>query len=123
MGQEVAVITKVKCATQGCEWDGRIFTTTALFLNKVAALDGPFICPKCDKPMKIVDRVPANYKGSSGKTSLRRVSAPPIGKKVGKRKVSKGMTIKSSGNFSGYKPVKKSGTTKVATRKRTRGKS
>lgn len=116
------MITKVKCVTEGCELKDQVITTTALFIAKVAPLDGPFNCPKCGKPMKVVDRVPANYKGNSGsKNPPRRIASKPTAKKsaVGTKRKSKGLKIKTSGTLLGYKkPPKKSGPKKQGPRKR-----
>jgi hypothetical protein len=114
MFQEAGMITKVKCGTNGCELKDRVFTTTALFLNKIAPLDGPFPCPKCDKPMKVVERIPANYKGGSGAKRMPRTttSKPTAKKPVGKKKVKKAITLKGIGKSLGVrykKPTKNAG--------------
>jgi hypothetical protein len=114
------MIKTVKCVTKGCELKDYVVTTTALFLSKIAPLDGPFPCPKCGKPMKVVARIPAN-KGKSGKTVSRPSSKPPAKKLVGRKKRPKGIKIKIGGRKLGtrYKnPTKKPGA-----RKRGPGKS
>jgi hypothetical protein len=126
--QEETAITKVKCTTKGCELENQVFTTTALYLNRIAPLDGPFICPRCEKPMSVVDRVPANYKGNSGaKTMPRRMSARPANKRpstAGRKRKSKGTKIKITGTLLGYKkPPRKAGTKKSGQRKRGPSKS
>ena len=121
------MITKVKCVTVGCEMKDQVITTTALFINKVAPLDGPFNCPKCGMSMKVVARVPANYKGNSGAKSPPRgtVSTPTAKKssKVGKKRKPKGIMIKTSGSFLGYKPLTKAAPKKPGQRKRGPSKS
>ena len=125
--QETRMITKVKCVTVGCEMKDQVFTTTALFISKVAPLDGPFNCPKCEMPMKVVARVPANYKRNSGeKTPSRRIISTPTAKKssiVGKKRKQKGIKIKTSGAFLGYKPLTKAAPKKPGQRKRGPSKS
>jgi hypothetical protein len=122
------MITKVKCTTKGCNLKDQVLTTTALYLNKIAPLDGPFICPKCEKPMKVVNSVPVNYKGDSGvKTMPRRISAEHTTKKpftAGRKGKSKVTKIKIAGTFLGYqKSQKKAGTKKPGQRKRGPSKS
>ncbi len=126
--QEATMITKVKCVTVGCELKDQVITTTALFISKVAPLDGPFNCPRCGNPMKVVARVPANYKGNSGaKIPPRRIISTPTAKKsfiVGKKRKSKGTKIKTMGTLLGYKKsTKKAGTKKPGQRKRGPSKS
>jgi hypothetical protein len=87
------MIKTVKCVTKGCELENRIVTTTALFMSRLAPLDGPFICPKCGKSMKVVERIPAN-KGKSGKTMPRTTASRTTGHKVGKKKRKPGLTVK-----------------------------
>jgi hypothetical protein len=115
------MIKTVECVTKGCELEDRIVTTTALFMSRIAPLDGPFICPKCGKPMKIVERIPAN-KGKSGETMPRSSSSSrPTGIKVGKRKVKKGIKIKVGRGTLGTrfkKPPTKVGPKKPGPRKR-----
>jgi hypothetical protein len=122
------MVTKVKCVTEGCLLKDQIFTTTALFIAKVASLDGPFNCPKCGKPMKVVARIPANYKGNSGaKTAPRRATSNPTARrstKVGKKSRSKGMKIKTTGTLLRYQNVAKKATPKkLGQRKRGPSKS
>lgn len=126
--QEETVITKVKCTTKGCDLENQVLTTTALYLNRIAPLDGPFICPRCEKPMKVVDRIPANYKGNSGaKTMPRRISARLVTKRpstAGRKRKSKGTKIKITGTLLGYrKSPKKAGTKRPGQRKRGPSKS
>jgi hypothetical protein len=33
---EVRMVAKVKSATKGCEWEGAVFTSTAIFIAKIA---------------------------------------------------------------------------------------
>src|ERR1700733_10830179 len=87
------MIKTVKCVTKGCELEDRIVTTTALFLSKIAPLDGPFTCPKCGEPMKVVSRIPVN-KGKSGKTIPRSTASRTTGHKVGKKTRKPGIKIK-----------------------------
>lgn len=121
------MITKVKCVTVGCELKDQVLTTTALFISKVAPLDGPFNCPKCGRPMKVVARVPANYKGNSGaKAPPRRIISTQTAKKsstVRKKTKPTGIKIKTSGAFQGYKPLTKAAPKKPGQRKRGPNKS
>ena len=122
------MITKVKCTKEGCEWKDRVFTTTALYFSKIVPLDGPFPCPKCGKPMKVVDRVLAKYKGNAGaKASPRRTTANPVSKKpVGKKRKSKGIKLMGRGNTGNIrfgKPPNKKGPKKPGPRKRGPSKS
>jgi hypothetical protein len=87
------MIKTVKCVTKGCELENRPVTTTALYISRLAPLDGPFICPKCGKVMKIVARIPVN-KGKSGKTMQRTTTSRQTVHKVGKRKKKPGLTLK-----------------------------
>lgn len=91
------MVTKVKCVTKGCEWENQVFSVSVLFVNKIAPLDGPYPCPKCEQEMKVVAHVPANYKpGAGAKTITRRAASKPGTKKaVGKKKF-KGIKIKMS---------------------------
>ena len=111
----------MKCVKEGCELKDQVIPTSVLFINKVAPLDGPFPCPKCGEPMKVVARVRTDYKGNSGaKTTPRRTAAkPPPKKPIGKKRKPKGIKIKTSGPFLGYqKPTKKAGSKKPTPRKR-----
>jgi hypothetical protein len=105
------MITKVKCVTQGCRLQDKVFTTTALFFAKVAALNGPFTCPNCGKPMKVVARVLAKYKGNSGAKASPRgpVSTPATRKStlVGKKKKPSGIKIKGWGPYLGQRKLTK----------------
>jgi len=115
------MITKVKCVKEGCELKDHVISTSVLFINNVAPLDGPFPCQRCGEPMKVVSRVPSAYKGNSAaKTSARRTSAKPGAKRlVGKKRKPKGIKIKMSGALSGYqKLTKKAGARKSGPRKR-----
>jgi hypothetical protein len=87
------MIKTIKCVTKGCEFEGKVFSTTSFFFARVAPLDGPFICPKCYKRMKIVAYYPLN-KGRSGKTMPRTTSSRPTAHKVGKKKKKPGLTLK-----------------------------
>jgi hypothetical protein len=89
---EAEMVKPVKCLIKGCELEGKVFSTTSLFFAKVAALDGPFICRKCHKPMKVVERYPVN-KGKSGRTTPRTTSRPKA-TKVAKKKMRPGKTVK-----------------------------
>jgi hypothetical protein len=87
------MIKSVKCVTKGCEVKDQVVATASLFINGITPLDGPFICPKCGKPMKVVARIPAN-KGKSGKPISRTTISKPTANKVGKRKRKPGLKIK-----------------------------
>jgi hypothetical protein len=120
------MVEKVKCTKEGCDRKGKIITTTALFMSKIAPLDGPFPCPNCGEPMKIVQSTPANYKGNSGaKTKPRRAIIMPATKKpVGKKKTFKGIKIKMSNPVLGRrKAAEKPTAKKPGQRKRISGKS
>lgn len=107
------MVTKVQCVTKGCEWEKAVFTTTALFIAKIAPLDGPYICPKCEQAMKVVARVPANYKGNGGKKGARGAQSQPAGKKTTHHKVAK----KVVRGFAMAGTSKQTGTRKTGTRK------
>jgi hypothetical protein len=117
MPQETRMITKVKCGTDGCEWKDRIFTNTALFMAKIAPLDGPFTCPHCNKPMEVVERDLANYKPQAGaKTMPRTTTSKPTAKKpVGRKKPAKKIKIAgvgTAGNLRFKEPQKITGAKK-----------
>jgi hypothetical protein len=113
-----------KRRSQGALWP--IFApalTTALFFAKVGPINGSYNCPKCGKPMKVVARVVAKYKGNSGaKTSPRRTSSTPTAKKsnvVAKKRKPKGLKIKGWGPYLGHRKLaKKAGPKKQGPRKR-----
>jgi hypothetical protein len=114
------MIKTVKCVTKGCELEDRIVTTTALFLSKIAPLDGPFICPKCGKPMKVVARSLVN-KGKSGKTMPATTSSRPMVHRVGKKRRKPGIKIKVGKGTLGTrfkKPPQKADHRKPGPRKR-----
>jgi hypothetical protein len=113
------MIETVKCVTKGCDLEGQVRSAASLFFNRIAPLDGPFICPICGNPMKVVTRIPLN-KGKSGKP-MSRTSSRPTGHKVGKKKVRKALTV--TGAFvGGAKRKSKAAPKKPAGRKRRLGK-
>ena len=121
------MIMKVKCVIEGCEFKDRIIPTAVLFLNRIAPLDGPFPCPGCGEPMKVVQSVPTNYKGSGAKTMSRtKASRPTVKRAVGRKKVAKkGTRLKLGGITLGSpfkNPTKKVGK-KPGPRKRGPSKS
>jgi hypothetical protein len=117
------MIKTVKCVTKGCDVEGQVLTTTALFLNRIAPLDGPFICPKCGNHMKVVARIPAN-KGKSGKTMPRTTSRPPAKKSI-RKKLGTGLKIKIGKRLGSRfkKPPTKAAPKKPGPRKRGPNKS
>ena len=117
------MVTKVKCVTKGCEWENQVFPVTVLFINRIAPLDGPYPCPKCDQEMKVVARVLASYKpGSGAKAAPRRAASKPTKKAVGKKKF-KGIKVKMSNPvLGGRKSSKKPSPKKPGPRKRGPGK-
>lgn len=117
------MITKVKCGTKDCDWENRPISTVWLNINYRVPLEGPFVCPKCDQPMKVDDRVLASYKGRAGakttpcaattKPSVSRSSKPG-----GKRKPA-GLKVTGVGAMLDYKLGKrKASTGKSGKRKR-----
>jgi hypothetical protein len=117
------MIKTVKCVTKGCEFENRVVSTASRFINRIGPLDGPFICPKCGKTMKVVERYPAN-KGKSGKT-MPRTSSGSTGHKVGKKKNKPGLKIKHGRGALGspHKKAPKAGQRKQGQRKRGPSKS
>jgi|HubBroStandDraft_1064217.scaffolds.fasta_scaffold946869_1 hypothetical protein len=120
------MVTKVKCGNKDCELFDIVVPVSNLYINHIAALDGPWPCQKCGEPMKVAARVLETYKGTGAKRMSRQMvgasssTTHTVGKKRSRRKSVRKITLLGMG---GAAPsMFKKQRSKSAGRKRVAGK-